>query len=268
MIPTFTSGVPAPPAVGPPLSSGQGAIGPDAASIQPEAEPAPYASFMGSMLTALVCASIALFLVVQAAAMGFTAIVYLTAGSLAGVACVVGKVAADKLQIIRSHRDSGGVGGLIKATLSLAAMFLLLAGMMGYRLGGLRAEFKAMTSDWTHLTNVNQRISDRREQVAEGIPALLEMYQSIAPDVKDRQATTMRLLQEEQQYQQDYPEYQTQAEKEIAALRAMEQRTKLLQQQVDIAMKMSSQDERQRRVTWANEMVPVLDQEIALGRHN
>jgi len=40
-----------------------------------------------------------------------------------------------------------------------------------------------------------------------------------------------------------------------------------LQQQVDIAAKMSSQDERQRAATWANEMVPVLDQEIALTSH-
>lgn len=268
VLPAFTSGVPAPPAVGPPLSSGQGAIGPDAASIQSEADPAPYASFTGSMLTALVCASIALFLLVQAAAVGFTGTVLWTAGSLAGVACVVAKVAVDKFHIIRAHPDAGGARGLIKATFSLAAIFFLIAGVIGCRLGGLRAQFKAMTSDWAHLVDVEQRISGRRDQIGEGIPSLLATYQAIAPDVKDLNATITRLLKEEEQYRQDYPDYQAQGEKEIADLRAIEQRTKLLQQQVDIARKMSSQDERQRVVTLQNELRPVLDQEIALTPHN
>jgi hypothetical protein len=41
-----------------------------------------------------------------------------------------------------------------------------------------------------------------------------------------------------------------------------------LQQQVDVAAKMSSQDERQRVVTLLEELQPVLDQEIALTPHN
>jgi hypothetical protein len=242
--------------------------GQDDPATRPDAQPAPYASFLSSMLTASVCASIALFLVVQAAAMGFTATVYLTVGSLLGVVCVVAKLCADEFQIIRSHPDTGGVRGLALATVTVTAMFFLVAGILGYRLGAVRAEFKALTSDWAHLTDVDVRISNRRDQVGKGIPSILATYQAITPDVKDLQATIARLLKEEEQYRQDYPEYQTQGEKEIADLHAIEKRTKLLQQQVDIATKMSSQDERQRAVTWRNEMVPLLDQEIALARRN
>ena len=268
--PALSYGVPPPPAAGPPLPPLHAAAGQDDddSAIRPRAQPAPYASFLSSMLTATVCASIALFLLVQAAAMGFTATVYWTAGSLLGVACVVGKLGVDKFQIIRSHPDTGGVRGLAIATVCVAAMFLLVAGILGYRLGAVRAEFKAVTSDWAHLTDVDERISNRRDQVGEGIPSILATYQAITPDVTELQATTARLLKEEEQYRQDYPEYQTQAEKEIADLHTIEQRTKLLQQEVDIATKMSSQDERQRAVTWRNEMVPLLDQEIALARHD
>ena len=122
-------------------------------------------------------------------------------------------------------------------------------------------------NDWTHLQDWSERISDKRNGVPAEIPAYLEMYKAISADVQV-QATAKKLMDEEQSYQAEYPEYSDTATKEMADLKITQQRAALLSQQVRIAEKMSVQNEQERLATWLDEMAPVLKQEDALDHGN
>ena len=231
-------------------------------------QPAPYAGLMALLLAAIVCFSIALFCLVLAWRMHAAGRDLLLAVQLAGAAGVSFWFALKKSKEIKLSPESKGLRSLTLASICICIMFCSVAVGMGVQLGSKRAAFIALMNDWTHLQQVGQHISDKRNGVPAEIPAYLDMYKAISGDVQDMQATTQKLLEEEQRYQTEYPEYSDTATKEMADLRMAQQRAALLSQQIKIAEKMSIQNEQERLATWRNEMAPVLEQEDALDRRN
>jgi hypothetical protein len=231
-------------------------------------QPAPYASLMGLLLVAIVCFSIALFCFVLAWKMHFAGRNLLVAAQLAGAAFVAFWFSLKQRRQIKLGQQSAGLRSLARASICIGIMFCSVAVGMGVQLGSKRAAFLALMDDWAHLQQVGQHISDKRNQVPVEIPAYLDMYKAISPDVQDLQATAKKLLEEEERYQAEYPEYSANATKELADLRITQQRAALLSQQIQIAEKMSIQGEQERLVTWRNEMSPVLEQEDALDHRN
>lgn len=231
-------------------------------------QPAPYAGLMALLLAAIVCFSIALFCLVLAWKMRAAGRDLLLAVQLAGAAGVSFWFALKKSKEIKLSPQSKGLRSLTLASICICLMFCSVAVGMGVQLGSRRAAFIALMNDWTHLQQVGQHISDKRNGVPAEIPAYLDMYKAISGDVQDMQATTQKLLEEEQRYQTEYPEYSDTATKEMADLRIAQQRAALLSQQIKIAEKMSVQNEQERLATWLNEMSPVLKQEDALDHGN
>ena len=173
-----------------------------------------------------------------------------------------------KWRQINSSPERNGIRSLTIAAVCIEVMFLSVAAGMGMQLGAKRAGYRVLIVDWAHLKEVGRRISVKRNSVAQEIPAYLDMYQSIAADVTELQATTARLLEEEDHFQAEYPEYRPNATQEISHLRITQQRTALLQRQIQVAAKIALQDEQKRFTTWRNEMAPILEQEDALDRRN
>lgn len=231
-------------------------------------KPAPYAGLMGLLLAAIVCFSIALFCLVLAWKMHAAGRDLLLAVQLAGAAGVSFWFALKKSKEIKLSPESKGLRSLTLASICICIMFCSVAVGLGVQLGSKRATFIALMNDWTHLQEVGQRISDKRNGVPAEIPAYLEMYKAISADVQDLQATAKKLMDEEQSYQAEYPEYSDTATKEMADLKITQQRAALLSQQVRIAEKMSVQNEQERLATWLDEMAPVLKQEDALDHGN
>lgn len=231
-------------------------------------QPAPYASLMGLWLVAIVSFSIAVFCFVLAWKMRFAGRNLLIAAQLAGAAFVAFWFSLKKRKQIKLGPQSAGLRSLARASFFIGIMFCSVAVGMGIQLGSKRAAFLALMDDWAHLQQVSQHISDKRNGVPAEIPAYLDMYKAISPDVQDLQATAKKLLEEEERYQAEYPEYSANAAKEMADLRITQQRAALLSQQIQIAEKMSLQGEPERLVTWRNEMSPVLEQEDALDHQN
>lgn len=234
----------------------------------PLIQPAPYAGLMGLLLVAIVCFSIALFCFVLAGEMHFAGRNLLAAGQLAGAAFVAFWFSLKKRKQIKLGPQSEGLRSLSRASICIGIMFCAVAVGMGIQLGSKRAAFLALMDDWKHLQQVGRHISDKRNRVSAEIPAYLDMYKAISTDVQDLQATTKKLLEEEERFQAEYPEYSAAATKEMADLRITQQRAALLSQQVQIAERMSLQGEQERLVTWRNEMAPVLEQEDALDHRN
>ncbi|HEY1938704.1 MAG TPA: hypothetical protein VGJ33_12275 [Candidatus Angelobacter sp.] len=226
----------------------------------------PYAALIGLLLITVVCSSAALFSFVLASKMHSDGILLLVAGQLTVGALVALLFSIKKCKQINSTSEHNRIRSLTIATVCIQVMFFGVGAGMGKRLGTRRAGYSALVRDWAHFKEVGNRISDRRNSVAQEIPAYLSMYHSIAADVTDLQTTTARLLEEEQHYLKAYPEYGPNAAKEINALRTTQQRVALLQQQILVAAKISSENEQNRALIWLNEMVPVQKQEDALDR--
>jgi hypothetical protein len=231
-------------------------------------KPTPYAGLMGLLLAAIVSFSIALFCLVLAWEMHAAGRYLLFAAQLSGASGVSLWFALKKRKEINLDPTSKGLRSLTLASICICIMFCSVAVGVGIQLGSKRAAFIALMNDWTHLQRVGQRISDKRNGVPAEIPAYLDMYKTISADVQDMQATTQKLLEEEQRYQTEYPEYSDTATKEMAHLRIAQQRATLLSQQIKIAEKMSIQNEQERLATWRNEMAPVLEQEDSLDHGN
>jgi hypothetical protein len=223
---------------------------------------------MGLLLAAIVSFSIALFCLVLAWEMHAAGRDLLFAVQLGGAAGVSFWFALKKSKEIKLSPESKGLRSLTLASICICLMFCSVAVGMGVQLGSRRAAFVALMNDWKHLHQVGQRISYKRNRVSANIPAYLDMYKAISADVQDMQATTQKLLEEEQRYQTEYPEYSDTATKEMADLRIAQQRAALLSQQIKIAEKMSIQNEQERLATWRNEMTPVLEQEDALDHRH
>jgi len=231
-------------------------------------KPAPYAGLMGLLLAAIVSFSLALFCFVLAWEMHAVGRDLLLAAQLGGAAGVSFWFALKKSKEIKLNPKSKGLRSLTLASICICIMFCSVAVGVGIRLGSKRAAFIALMNDWAHLQIVGKHISDKRNGVPAEFPAYLDMYKAISADVQDMQATTQKLLEEEQRYQTEYPEYSDTATKEMADLRIAQQRAALLSQQIKIAEKMSIQNEQERLATWRNEMAPVLEQEDALDHRN
>jgi len=231
-------------------------------------KPAPYAGLMALLLAAIVCFSIALFCLVLAWKMHSVGKDLLLAVQLAGASGVSFWFALKKSKEITLSPESKGLRSLTLASICICIMFCSVALGMGVQLGSKRAAFVALMNDWKHLHQVGQRISYKRNRVPANIPAYVEMYKAISADVQDLQATVKKLIDEEQSYETEYPNYSDTAAKEIADLKITQQRAALLSQQIKIAEKMSIQNEQARLATWRNEMAPVLEQEDALDHRN
>jgi hypothetical protein len=100
------------------------------------------------------------------------------------------------------------------------------------------------------------------------MPAKLTMYQEISREVSDMAATTALLIQEEHQFVERYPEYQTQSDKEMLRLEIYRKRAELLQQQIAVAQIISSQSAGQHALLWRRQMKPLLDQEMQFDSSN
>ncbi len=214
-------------------------------------------------LAAIVCASIALFFIVQDSLMHAIKDTFLKGGPLAIAAVVLAKLLVDQSKHIRSHPEPRGFNNLLKASLYVALMFLTVAGLVGWQLGTRRYAFDAMITDWAHLSQVGRRISDQRN-ATDNLEGQLAMYKAIESDVADMDTTASRLLDEERQFADRYPEYRMESEKESADVQVCLNRARLLQQQIAVAKKISAQDLQQRPVLWVRQMQPLLDAESAL----
>jgi hypothetical protein len=230
-------------------------------------EPVRYAGFMLLALTAIVCASIALFLGVQGAFMHAQKEIYLKAGPLLLAAVVLAKLLADQARQIKAHPEPRGFTNLLKASLAVALMFLTVAGVVGWQLGVRRFAFTSIVKDWVHLNQVANRISDQRN-AAEDISAQLEMYKAIQADVADMEKTASRLLEQETRFVDRYPDYGRVSQKEIPDIQVLLNRAQLLQREIEAARNISAQQEQQRALLWAKQMQPLLDEEAALDRNN
>jgi hypothetical protein len=242
----------------------------DNKTTETRTRPGSYASLIGLLLVVVVCSSSALlgFVLVSKVRMFGATLLFACQFAVAALAALWFLLKKWK-QIRSNSEDDQVLRNLGIAMICIEIMFLGVAAGMGMQLGSKRALYIALMHDWSHLEEVGQRISDKRNHVEEQqITAYLEMYQSIAGDVKDLQQITTRLLEEEQHYQAEYPEYGPNATKEIGHLRITLKRASLLQQQIQIAAKMSTQDEQTQLTTWRSEMFPVLEQEDALDRKN
>ena len=248
----------------PPLVLGY-APPPIVADAVPQLAPVRYAGFMVLTLTVILCASIALLLTVQGIFMHAQKEIYLKAGPLLLVVVVLAKVLADQAGQIKAHPEPKGFTKLLKAALCVALMFLTVAGLVGWHMGARRFAFDRMIADWRHISQVGQDISDQRNAVAgQNISAHVQMYKAIEKDVLDMDATTQRLMDEERTFVERYPDYSAQSDKEVADLDIVRRRAVLLQQQIQVAGRMSTQSNEQQIVMWVKEMVPLLQQEKLL----
>jgi hypothetical protein len=150
----------------------------------------------------------------------------------------------------------------------IALIFPIIAGCFGWRLGVERVKFVTLFKDWKQLSAVGDRIADARNHVGPEFADYVAMYNQISADVREFREVTARLRVELEAYEDDYPEYSADAQRSLKDVQVAEQRGNLLQQQVDIAAKLSGQDEKRKFTIWQLEMQPVLEREEKLNEAN
>lgn len=242
-----------------------GYVPPLAAEPAPQIAPLRYGRFMLLALTLIVCASIALFLIVQGAVMHAQKEIFLRAGPLVLVVLVLAKILADQGAQIKAHPEPKGFTSLLKASLSVALMFFTVAGAVGWQIGTRRFAFDRMIADWRHISEVGRDISNQRNAVDhQDVAAHVQMYKTIEKDVLEMDTTTQRLMNEEQKFAERYPDYSANSEKELADLNIVHRRAVFLQQQIELARRISTQPNVQQIVMWVDEMEPLLQQEAQL----
>lgn len=247
----------------PPLVAGY--VPPLAAAPLPQIAPLRYARFMFLTLTLIVCASIALLLIVQGAIMHAQKEIYLRAAPLLLVVLVLAKILADHAAQVKAHLEPRKFTNLVNASLAVAFMFLAVAGATGFQIGTRRAAFDQMIVDWRHISVVGRSISSKRNAINhQDIPAHLQMYKAIEKDVAEMDTTTQRLMEKERSFAERYPDYSAQSDKEMADLDVVHRRAVLLGKQIEVANRISTEPNEQQIVMWVNEMEPLLQEETQL----
>jgi hypothetical protein len=209
-------------------------------TVEGKAAPASaprYADFVGFALMSATMASIVAFIVADDIARAEWKSMLLAV--LASVLCLLflKRSLAAHGELKMSGVNDVVLGGrkLLIRCVIFAVIFIGTAAIVGAVIGLDGAETNQYISDLQHFKEIGGRISSARDSAAQTVPAQIEMYRAIEPDVKEFESVMTRLRAEATIYDQKYPEaHQTQS------IEVAKKRADLLRRQVEIAKSMQS----------------------------
>lgn len=153
---------------------------------------------------------------------------------------------------------------LIYRNVFFAALFIGTAALIGSGIGASGAETGHLLSDIQEMSRIGDRISKARTAAARTVPAQVEMYKSIEPDVEQLSATLGRLQPEWAIYDGKFPAQHETTEKAIQSAQTGAKRMDLLRQQIAVAKLIEGLDSNAQLGAWERQMQPLLDREDQL----
>jgi hypothetical protein len=153
---------------------------------------------------------------------------------------------------------------LVRRIIFFAVLFIGTAAFIGNGIGTSGAETSHLLSDIGQMSQIGDRISKARSNAALTIPAQVEMYKSIEPDVEQLSVVLGRLKQEYATYDSKFPAQHETTEKALQSSQTGVKRMDLLRQQIAVAKLIEELDANAQVEMWREQMQPLLDREDEL----
>jgi hypothetical protein len=237
------------------------------AETQLASVPAPrYAQFVILSICSSLVASVVSFTIANGEARGEWNSVPLTV--IATVACLLFLNAA--IKSASRLRQIGGANVLLRRkkliyrNISFACLFIGTAAAVGYGIGTSGAETNHLLSDIDQMTQIGDQISKARTAAARTVPAQVEMYKSVEPDVEQLSSVLGRLGEEYAIYDRKFPAQHESIGKAIQSVQTAAMRMDLIRQQIAVAKLIENLDADAQLRMWEARMQPILDRENAL----
>jgi len=245
----------------------------DVLQIQPCAPPA-YASLailsIGSMLGASVTAFALADWVARGQRTSTPPIIASTIFCLLLLALAVRKagrlrsIGASNVDVLLCRRK------LVRSSVVFAVLFLGTAALVGNGIGSSGAETNNLIADVNKMSQLGERVSNARNTAEQTVPAQVEMYKSIEPDVEQLNSVLLKLKDEWQTYDKKYPSQHETVTKELSGIDTGIRRMTLLHQQIATAKEIGNVDDNadEQFRMWQLTMQPLLNQENQLDASN
>lgn len=154
---------------------------------------------------------------------------------------------------------------LVRRSIFFAALFIGTAVLVGAEIGISGAETNSLLSDIDQMSRLGDRISNARNTAERTVPAQLQMYKSIEPDVQQLSSVLIKLRDEYAIYDNKYPSQHDTVTKTLSGVETGIQRMALLRQQIATAKEISEVDDADEQFRmWQTKMQTLLDRENAL----
>jgi chromosome segregation ATPase len=132
-------------------------------------------------------------------------------------------------------------------------------------IGTSGAETNSLISDVDQMSRFGDRISNARNAAKRTVPAQVEMYKSIEPDVEQLNSVLTRLRNEYATYDNKYPSLHDTIAKALGGVETGLKRMNLLRQQIATAKELADIDDADEQFRkWQTQMQPLLDRESEL----
>ena len=244
-----------------------------ASSIIPATIPSPpiappYAIFVMQVLGLALCLSVVTFNAADNLAHGYWRI-----WIVAAVACIAAVVIMLRLPDAWRKIDAGGgedeghAKKLLKVSFIFVILFIATAALVGAEVGKSGRETGQLIADFKEMGQLGSRISKARNEAPQNVPANIEMYKEIEPDVQAFDAVLHRLQAELPAYDEKFPDQHATTEKSMASIDVGLKRASLLKRQIVVARDIEALDPDPRWQAWKDRMEPLLDAETDLDKH-
>jgi hypothetical protein len=136
---------------------------------------------------------------------------------------------------------------------------------VGNGIGTSGAETNSLIADADQMSRLGERISNARNAAERTVPAQVEMYKSIEPDVEQLSSVLTKLQGEWAIYERKYPSQHETVAKTLRAIETGVKRMALLHQQIAAAKEIGNVDDADEQFrVWQTTMQPLLDRENEL----
>lgn len=228
----------------------------------------PYAAFVAFAIASTLAASVIAFTLSDGVARGqwtaapvsviSTVLCLVFLNTAIKKAASIRMMSADPDVLLRRRK-------LVRRSIFFAALFIGTAVLVGAEIGISGAETNSLLSDIDQMSRLGDRISNARNAAERTVPAQLQMYKSIEPDVQQLSSVLIKLRDEYAIYDNKYPSQHDTVTKTLSGVETGIKRMALLRQQIATAKEISEVDDADEQFRmWQTKMQTLLDRENAL----
>lgn len=228
----------------------------------------PYARFAAINLALSLCLSVLTFCVADDVARDhFYFGVLIFASVVLGLILIwpIRSLNRDLKQMGQTHHEFVlGRQRLRSRSIYFGALFMSVAGLIGFLIGKSGAETEKLVADYQRFATVGEEIGRLRNSAELTVPAQLVMYDKLEPTLKEFRAVALQVKSELGPYDEKYPASHQATQKWINDMDVAIRRGELIQKQIEAAKAIESVQPSQQYGAWRSQMQPLLEEEKAL----
>ena len=232
----------------------------------PTQEAPPYAAFVLHSLGFALGMSVVAFEIANNLAHGYWRSTAFVVGGLVIAVVSLGRAMNRWGRITESGGNPVYLRKLLTRAIVFTLLFLATAAIVGSAIGKSGQETAEMVADLKEIPKIDNRISEARTAAARSVPAQIEMYSSIEPDVRKFDTVLHRLQAELAVYDTKFPGQHDEIEKSIRSVEVGLKRAEILNQQIRVANEITPLDAAAQWKAWQGKMQPLLSAEAALDK--